>query len=149
MSKVVQFPAEILSTPSEAVEDFSQVSNHIMGMMVLCKSKKRPAVGLAAPQIGVPLRFFVTWRNDCLKYYINPIIVHSSETYVTKDESCISFNKKLKYPISRSCSVIVKYQTLDERWHEATFEDHHARIMQHEIDHLDGITMFDRWKEQQ
>jgi len=103
-------------------------------------------VGLAAPQVGEPLRLIVVdisgpdERND-LKILINPVIVHR-EGAVEEEEGCLSvaaFRAKVK----RAQKVVVKAQDLDGNAVEIPGEDFMAVCLQHEIDHLDGILFID------
>jgi peptide deformylase len=101
-----------------------------------------PGVGLAAPQIGIPRRVIV-WRYEGEQGALaNPAIVeqHGQEE---ANEACLSL-PGLSYPVPRAGKVRV--MGLDDRGRrvEITVDDWTARILQHEIDHLDGILFIDR-----
>lgn len=121
-----------------------------------------PGVGLAAPQIGLPLQIAVI--EDRAEYsqaatlealaererqpvdfhvLINPRIVERSEEQVEFFEGCLSVTG-FSALVKRSRSVVV--ETLDERGQERRIEAHgwYARILQHEIDHLNGTLYIDR-----
>src|SRR5690349_6807851 len=105
-----------------------------------------PGVGLAAPQIGVPLRIFVVdvAPNDApsdLKIFINPEIVHK-EGEVTWEEGCLSF-PGIHEEIERAAKVTVRATGLDGQTFEVTGEDLLAVALQHESDHLNGVLMID------
>jgi peptide deformylase len=101
-----------------------------------------PGVGLAAPQIGVPRRVIVWTYEGNRGALANPAIVgqHGSEV---ADEACLSL-PGLSYPVPRAYKVRVS--GLNDRGErvEMDFDDWVARIMQHEIDHLDGVLFIDR-----
>src|SRR3989344_6134772 len=126
-------------------------------------SAKDPAgVGLAAPQIGVPLRLFFIRPNlkKPPQLFINPEITHCSQKLQTPEtkkgiyEGCLSIPHHYS-PLSRSLSVTVKYQTIDNLGTDLTalsgeliektetFTGFPAHIIQHEIDHLNGILFID------
>lgn len=91
-------------------------------------------IGLAAPQIGDPRRYFV-WDRGLV---INPIITEASEGRQTMQESCLSFPGVFKQ-VERPYKITTRY--LDERGtvQEKTYDGRYARVFQHELDHLNGI----------
>ena len=116
-------------------------------------------VGMAAPQIGVSARIFVsevrttTYRKgvgptDCTRVFVNPRIVARSERMVAGYEGCGSVaHADLFGKVSRHQSVTVR--ALDEKGKpfELKAAGLLARIVQHEIDHLDGKVFLDRMKD--
>ena len=105
--------------------------------------KAAPGVGLAAPQVGVPLRLAVIEVDDTLTVLINPEIVKSSgETEL--DEGCLSV-PGFWGRLHRAERVSVK--ALDRHGKELRIRDAEglfAQALQHEIDHLDGHLYIDR-----
>lgn len=101
-------------------------------------------VGLAAPQIGSSLRVCVIHYPHRETPYglINPEIIWSSRGTSTLDEGCLSIQGQT-FLVSRSTKVRV--QTLDEsgRTVEISATDFLAKVLQHEIDHLNGILITD------
>ncbi|MGH2717916.1 MAG: peptide deformylase [Actinomycetota bacterium] len=101
-----------------------------------------PGVGLAAPQIGVPRRVIVWTYEGDRGALANPTIIeqHGQDE---ADEACLSL-PGLTYPVTRALTVRV--MGLNDRGErvEREFTDWTARIMQHEIDHLDGVLFIDR-----
>ena len=104
-------------------------------------------VGLAANQIGRSERVFIT-RSDSMSGYrcfINPVIVSKSELTEELDEGCLSLpgisSKTVRYKT-------VELQWLDQEWvqHVDHFEGLMAQIIQHEIDHLNGMLYVDHFK---
>jgi len=102
-----------------------------------------PGAGLAAPQIGVPLRVLVTNHEDHIRVIINPEIVWESEEEVEGDEGCLSIPGYYG-PVMRKESVVVRYLGRNGKAAKIKAEDWEARILQHEIDHLNGILYIDR-----
>ncbi|MGN7798894.1 peptide deformylase [Leifsonia sp. 22587] len=112
-----------------------------------------PGVGLAAPQVGVPLRLFVYgWTDDDGVQHrgvaINPTLWLSPAAVGEPDEDsesegCLSFPGE-RFPLRRSQSAILQATDLDGAAYEVRAEGWLARIFQHEYDHLDGILYVDR-----
>lgn len=99
-------------------------------------------IGLAAPQIGVQKKIFIWDVDDEQQVIINPVIAESSGEW-TYDEGCLSI-PGLYVEMVRPKEVLMKGWSLDGE--EITIEGDElmGRLFQHEIDHLDGVLMFDR-----
>ncbi|MBN1783947.1 MAG: peptide deformylase [Alphaproteobacteria bacterium] len=106
-------------------------------------------VGLAAPQIGLSKRLLVmdpsSREDEKIKkplFFINPVITHVSKEEVEYEEGCLSL-PDIFAPVTRPEACIVKY--LDRKGQEKTIEADGflARVIQHELDHLDGKLFID------
>jgi len=112
--------------------------------------------GIAAPQVGISKRLMVI---DCTivdpsdeeeeekpvqnpTFYINPQIVAHSEEKIVDDEGCLSI-PGITVPIKRYTAITVEALNLKGETFVVEAEDFHARAIQHELDHLDGKTMFE------
>ena len=93
--------------------------------------------GIAAPQIGVPRRVVVVDLGERWPLINAQIVRRSPETLVLWD-ACLSFLDVFGQ-VLRHAWIDVRWQDLDGAWHERRFEDDLAELLQHEIDHLDGI----------
>ncbi|WP_348787724.1 peptide deformylase [Leifsonia sp. NPDC080035] len=112
-----------------------------------------PGVGLAGPQVGVPLRLFVYgWTDDDDVLHrgvaINPVLWLSPLAVGEPDEEsesegCLSFPGE-RFPLRRAERVILQALDLDGQPFEVHAEGWLARIFQHEYDHLDGVLYVDR-----
>lgn len=101
-------------------------------------------LGLAAPQIGIGLRVFTAGADRSNhSVFFNPEILETSIETEELREGCLSF-PMFHAKITRPKWIRLKWQHVDGNWHESRFEGLTARIMQHEIDHLDGMTIHDR-----
>jgi peptide deformylase len=105
---------------------------------------KAPGVGLAAPQIGVERRMFVydLGEGDGPKVLINPRVLACDGEWVY-EEGCLSV-PELYWPIVRPKQVHVVGQDLDGNEIDLEADTFHARVLQHEIDHLDGVLLLER-----
>ena len=98
--------------------------------------------GIAAPQIGAPVRmiYIDTGKPWVL---VNPEIVDIGFQDFTVWDDCFSI-PDLYVRVLRAHHVRVRYQDLRGKWHEVELEREMAELIQHEIDHLDGVLTVDR-----
>lgn len=107
--------------------------------------------GLAAPQVGIPKRLIVV---DCNlpkegeeppkdpTVYINPVVTFKGGEEETEEEGCLSI-PGISIPITRYTQLTVEALDLDGKPFVVEAEGYLARALQHELDHLDGTTMFE------
>ncbi len=106
-----------------------------------------PGIGLAAIQVGEPVRVIVvdaTRGEDEKKpvAMINPEIVWVSEEMDSYEEGCLSIPEEL-YEVERPVRIRVKYTDLDGEAHEMEADNLFARVIQHEVDHINGVLFID------
>ena len=104
-------------------------------------------IGLAATQIGIAKRLFVMSVHGRDRICFNPEIIESSDVLIEFAEGCLSFPGD-QCTIKRPDTIIVRYQDAAGNWIEDNLVGLEARCFQHELDHLDGITMHDKVKDQ-
>jgi peptide deformylase len=103
-----------------------------------------PGVGLAAPQVGETIRVLVAEYEDQAVALINPEIIKASEEEVLGTEGCLSIPGLVGDNVSRHVSVVIKARDPKGKEIRVKAEGWFARILQHEIDHLDGVLYIDR-----
>jgi peptide deformylase len=108
-------------------------------------------VGLAANQVNLPIRLFVANPSGEREegpelVFINPVIVKSNGSVVS-EEGCLSL-PGLNAPVKRSKTLQVNAFALDGTEINANIDGFLSRIIQHEIDHLDGVLFIDRLSEE-
>ncbi len=105
-----------------------------------------PGIGLAAPQIGVGLRFAIVdlMPNDekAPIVLINPEIIRVSEDWIVREEGCLSLPGQYA-DVSRPARVAVRYQDTAGATVEIEADGLFSTCLQHEIDHLDGVLFVD------
>ncbi len=100
-------------------------------------------VGLAAPQVAISLRVLVAEHEDRQEVLVNPEIVKASGEQIGP-EGCLSIPGYIGENIKRAMKVVVKGRDVNGKEIRVRAEGFFARILQHEIDHLDGILYIDR-----
>ncbi len=160
MSTIVTVPDSVLREISKPVEAWDKkVQDIVADMIKTLKDTRDPVgVGLAAPQIGIPLRIFLLREKESDKptVFINPEILMYPQRKQHPDrkngtyEGCLSIPHHYA-PVERSVSVVIKYQTPTKQGLKSVQESlsgFPAHIAQHEVDHLNGILFIDRVLEQ-
>lgn len=106
-----------------------------------------PGIGLAAIQVGVPLRVVtmdISKKDEekASRVFINPEILTSSQELSTYEEGCLSI-PEIHEDVERPARVTVRYLDLAGKTHEAEATGLFATCIQHEIDHLNGVLFID------
>lgn len=109
-------------------------------------------VGLAAPQIWKNIRMVaITFWKEWKKWpklvwedvMINPMITEKSNDMETSQEACLSL-PDIVWKVKRHKNIVVKYKNIEWRTVSKKLKDYNSFIVQHELDHLDGILFVDR-----
>jgi peptide deformylase len=138
------YPDPVLREPASAVTEVDD-SVHKLVRDMSETMRAAPGVGLAAPQIGVQRRvlvYDVAEEEEDLHVLINPEIVERFGEVIA-DEGCLSI-PGLAFPLARAQKVTVRALGADGAQVEYEAEDLEARVIQHEVDHLDGVLFIDR-----
>jgi peptide deformylase len=135
------FGDPVLKQRSREVEELNGDLARLVGTMYETMDEAL-GVGLAAPQVGVQRRLFTYAVGDEPGVIINPEIVESSGEWVY-DEGCLSV-PGFHFEIVRPKLVTVRGLDLDGREVVIEGDELMGRLLQHEIDHLDGVLLIDR-----
>ena len=109
----------------------------ITDMIDTANAHKDNCAGLACIQIGVAKRVILVRQNDDFEVFINPMIIKKSpETYMAK-EGCLSLDGTREVKRHRTVKVI--YKTIQGKQKAQEFRGYVAEIIQHEVDHCNGI----------
>lgn len=135
------FGDPVLVTPATAVVDFDKELRNLVKDLVETM-QDAPGAGLAAPQIGVPLRVFVWDVDDEIGHLINPSLDLSDEMQ-EGEEGCLSF-PDLSYDTPRAFRAVAKGFNMHGEPIVVEGTQLLARALQHETDHLDGVLFIDR-----
>jgi len=102
-----------------------------------------PGIGLAAPQVGVVERLVVYDVDDDPRILVNPELSEFSDEREESDEGCLSV-PAVAMPVERAIRVRVRGWDVDGAPVDFVAEGLEARVVQHEVDHLDGVLIVDR-----
>ena len=137
---VVQTGDEVLRKKCAEVRKFDKELGALMDDLKATVRAENGA-GLAAPQIGVPLRAVVVDVEEGFFEMINPVIL-SKKGEQTGPEGCLSVKGK-QGTVTRPYKVKAEYRDRNGRKHKLTAEGFFARAVCHELDHLDGVLYTD------
>ena len=143
---IARMGAEVLKRRADEVTDFNDPALPELIDNMLETMNDAQGVGLAAPQVSVPLRvvlFFVPAERNKgveipLTVMINPEITPLSQDQSEGWEACLSV-PGLTGEVPRYTSIMYTFQDLKGATIEREAEDFHARVVQHECDHLEGV----------
>ena len=148
---IIQFPDPILRAVSKPVESIDATTVALANSMVSILQYRAPIAflfkgslynGLAAPQIGVEKRLIVCGLRGEIKTMINPEIVEKRGAYVNS-EYCLSLPQHERKMITRSQRVRVTYKTVENTEKIIWATNSYAALLEHEIDHLNGVLYID------
>lgn len=130
--------------------DITEFTNDVLNMLqdLMDTFANVPCLGLAAPQIGYPIRAIIIYTSQLgigslPLLMINPVILNKSSDLFEYNEGCLSLpggNEKVKRPKT----ITVQYYTKFNEPMEIEVSDLVSSCIQHEIDHLDGLLIIDR-----
>lgn len=140
-----QFGDPVLRTRAQEVAEVDRPARRLMKSMMQTM-EQAPGIGLAATQVGVLKRIIIWEWEEEQGQLANPAIVeHGGE--VEGEEGCLSL-PGLLYPVVRSQWAVVEGISAGGERVRLELEDMPARIVQHEIDHLDGVLFIDHLPEE-
>lgn len=143
--RILSYPAAELRRKARPVEEVDQWVRDVAGRM-LELMREAEGIGLAAPQVGLPLRLFVVdveTAGTTHPVYINPRLHDQEGDLVPREEGCLSL-PGIRVQIRRPPVVSVTAQDLAGRTFVARADGLLARVWQHEYDHLEGTLILDR-----
>ncbi len=144
---IITLPNPILRERAREIAPEEINTSAIQKLISDMKETVLPAggIGLAAPQVNFSLRLIVIAINNKIMAFINPEILNFSWRKEIVEEGCLSVPRKFG-PVKRARAIKVK--ALDENGKIIKFKakDLFARVIQHEVDHLNGVLFIDRAK---
>ncbi len=145
--EILTYPNKFLSQPTKPVTDIDEEIRNLIEDMAATMYEE-PGIGLAAIQVGYDkslLVYDVSPRDEerSLQVLINPRIVSSEGTTISEDEGCLSV-PDFKADVKRAASILVEALGREGKPLRIEAEGLLAIVLQHEIDHLNGILFIDR-----
>lgn len=141
--KIVQEGDPVLRKKAEPVKNPQDLKIKELAANMIATMKSAKGVGLAAPQIGVSLRIFTANIEEKILVFINPEVKDISTEKIPFEEGCLSV-QKIWGPVIRPKKLTIK--ALDENGEPIKIRAKGllARVIQHEMDHLDGKLFIDK-----
>lgn len=146
LTLVRQYPDPVLRMKAKHVEEFDDSVSGLVERMTRLMDEAR-GVGLAAPQLGILRRILVyrTAEEAPAIALVNPKVVSTSDELETADEGCLSLGAaSVVVEVERPIRVAIEALTPGGEQTRVDAEGLEARVLQHELDHLDGILTIDR-----
>jgi peptide deformylase len=144
LAQVRQYPDPVLRMKAHDVQDFDgDLSRLVERLEHLLRDAT--GLGLAATQVGVLQRVFVFHADpeDDVLALVNPRLAEASDERISDDEGCLSLSSVV-IPVERHERVTLEASDPEGKDVRIELEGLAARIVQHELDHLDGILILDR-----
>jgi peptide deformylase len=145
--KILTYPDNFLTKPTKLVENIDEkIQNLIEGMALTMY--QAPGIGLAAIQVGCDKSLLVYDVSDkdekrSLHVLINPRIISSEGTAISEEEGCLSV-PDFKADVKRAASILVEGVDREGKPLRIEAQGLLSVMLQHEIDHLNGILFIDR-----
>lgn len=143
LSQIRQYGDPALRLVAHDVENFDDDLRRLVERMTLLMHEAQ-GVGLAATQVGVLRRILVfTATGEETRALVNPAVVDRTKETAFDEEGCLSL-QGVRVPVERALGLTIEGK--DENGDDVRYEldEYEARVVQHEIDHLDGVLIIDR-----
>lgn len=144
---IVTYPDKILRNKSQEIKEVDQEVKDL-ALNMIETMKKSDGVGLAGSQVGINKRIVVIGWEDNDIVLINPVVTKKSILKCVEKEGCLSF-PELELEIKRPKKVTVQAIDYSGKKIKIDAEGLLARILQHEIDHINGILIIDKANKKQ
>jgi len=146
LARIRQYGDSVLRMKARDVETFDDDLERLVERMTALMHEAS-GVGLAATQVGVLRRLFVFVDDGEDRVIVNPVIAQSSREIELDDEGCLSLRDVL-VPVERPTNVTIEGVDAKGAPVRLELEPPSSRVVQHELDHLDGVLIIDRTDEQ-
>ena len=142
LAQIRQYGDPVLRMRGEPVEDFDDELARVTERMTALMHDAE-GVGLAATQVGILRRFFVCTLMGEDRVLVNPVVTPLSDDTEVDSEGCLSLGP-IRLPVARALRVRVEARDAQGEPVALELEGIDARVVQHELDHLDGTLIIDR-----
>jgi peptide deformylase len=144
--QITHYPAPSLAGRAQPVKEIDEDIRQLVEKMTDIMLEHKGGIGLAAPQAGVPLRLFIISLDssrEAVKVYINPTVTPTTSEFDLVEEGCLSV-PEIRTRIRRYKKCRVTATGLDGNEFTEEAEGLLSRVLQHEYDHIEGVTIVSR-----
>ena len=142
LTQIRQYGDPVLRMRADDVSEFDDELEKV-GERMIALMHDAEGVGLAATQVGILRRFFACTLDGEDRVFVNPVVTPLGEDTESDAEGCLSLGS-VRVPVERARKVKLEAQDVAGAPVALELEGHPARVVQHEVDHLDGKLMLDR-----
>jgi peptide deformylase len=143
LAQIRQYGDPALRLIAHDVEDVDDDLRRLVDRMIDLMHDAQ-GVGLAATQVGVLRRLFVFEPDDeGPRAIVNPVVAERGEETAIDDEGCLSL-QGVKVPVERSTRLVLEGKDPNGKDLRLELDEYGSRVVQHELDHLDGVLIIDR-----
>ncbi|MCZ7588346.1 MAG: peptide deformylase [Gaiella sp.] len=142
LSQIRQYGDPVLRMRADEVVEFDEELHDVSERMFQLMHDAE-GVGLAATQVGILRRFFVCALDGEDRLLVNPVVTPAGTDSDVDTEGCLSLGS-VRVPVERATKVTLEARDAEGNAVSLELEGYPARVVQHEVDHLDGKLMLDR-----
>ena len=142
LSQIRQYGDPVLRMRADEVQEFDDELHKVSERMTALMHDAE-GVGLAATQVGILRRFFVCTLDGEDRLLVNPVVTPLGNDTESDAEGCLSLGS-VRVSVERPSKVKLEAQDVEGAPVALELEGHPARVVQHEVDHLDGKLILDR-----
>jgi peptide deformylase len=143
LAQIRQYGDPALRMAANEVSEFDDDLRRLVERMIALMHDAQ-GVGLAATQVGVLRRLFVFEADEeGPRAIVNPVVVERAEETVSDEEGCLSL-QGVRVPVERSTRVVLEGKDPNGDDMRVELDTYGSRVVQHELDHLDGVLIIDR-----
>jgi peptide deformylase len=143
LAQIRQYGDPALRMQANEVTEFDDVLRRLVERMIALMHDAQ-GVGLAATQVGVLRRLFVFEPDaEGPRAIVNPVVVERGDETAADEEGCLSL-QGVRVPVERSTRVVLEGKDPNGEEMRVELDEYGSRVVQHELDHLDGVLIIDR-----
>ena len=144
LAQIRQYGDPALRLTANEVEDFDDDLRRLVERMIALMHDAQ-GVGLAATQVGILRRLFVYQPDgeEGPRALVNPVVAEQGDESASDDEGCLSL-QGVRVPVERPTRIVLEGKDENGADVRVELDEYAARIVQHELDHLDGVLIIDR-----
>ena len=147
LAQIRQYGDPALRLKAHEVAEFDDDLRRLVDRMIALMHDAQ-GVGLAATQVGVLRRLFVFEPDeDGPRAIVNPVVVERDDETASDEEGCLSL-QGVRVPVDRSIRLVIEGKDPDGEDVRYELDAYGSRVVQHELDHLDGVLIIDRTDEE-